>query len=73
VLLYSTVRIKNLTSGMELNYTLVPESESNIVEKKISVSSPIGQGLLGKKIGEIAKIDVPSGTVDFKILSISRS
>jgi len=73
VLLYSTVRIKNLNSGMELNYTLVPESESNIVQKKISVSSPIGQGLLGKKIGEIAKIDVPSGIVDFKILSISRS
>ena len=73
VLLYSTVRIKNLNSGMELNYTLVPESESNIVQKKISVSSPIGQGLLGKKIGEIAKIDVPSGVVDFKILSISRS
>ena len=73
VLLYSTIRIKNLTSKMELNYTLVPESESNIVQKKISVSSPIGQGLLGKKIGEIAKIDVPSGIVDFKILSISRS
>ena len=73
VLLYSTIRIKNLTSKMELNYTLVPESESNIVKKKISVSSPIGKGLLGKKIGEIAKIDVPSGTVDFKILSISRT
>ena len=73
VLLYSTIRIKNLTSKMELNYTLVPESESNIVKKKISVSSPIGKGLLGKKIGEIAKIDVPSGVVDFKILSISRS
>ena len=73
VLLYSTIRIKNLTSKMELNYTLVPESESNIVKKKISVSSPIGKGLLGKKIGEIAEIDVPSGTVDFKILSISRT
>jgi len=73
VLLYSNVRIKNLNSGAELTYTLVPESESNIVAKKISISSPIGQGLLGKKIGEITKIDVPSGSIDLKILSISRS
>jgi transcription elongation factor GreA len=73
VLLYSNVRIKNLNSGAELTYTLVPESESNIVSKKISISSPIGQGLLGKKIGEIAKVDVPSGSIDFEILSISRS
>ena len=59
VLLYSHVEIKNVTTGSILKYTLVPESESNIVEKKISVSSPIGKGLLGKKVGEIAKINIP--------------
>ena len=72
VLLYSHVEIKNVTTGSILKYTLVPESESNIVEKKISVSSPIGKGLLGKKVGEIAKINIPSGMIDFKILNISR-
>ncbi|MBL31568.1 MAG: transcription elongation factor GreA [Flavobacteriales bacterium] len=72
VLLYSHVEIKNVTTGSILKYTLVPESESNIVEKKISVSSPIGKGLLGKKVGEIAKINIPSGMIDFEILNISR-
>ena len=72
VLLYSSVRIKNLDTESELTYTLVPESESSIVEKKISISSPIGQGLLGKKVGEIAKINVPSGSIDFEILNITR-
>ena len=73
VLLYSNVEIKNLNSGLVLNYTIVPESESNIVEKKISISSPIAKGLLGKKRGEIAQINTPSGSVDFKVLHISRS
>ena len=73
VLLYSNVEIKNLNSGLVLNYTIVPESESNIVEKKISISSPIAKGLLGKKIGEIAQINTPSGSIDFKVLNISRS
>tara|TARA_Y100001968_G_C19131092_1_gene606753 strand:- start:46 stop:522 length:477 start_codon:yes stop_codon:yes gene_type:complete len=73
VLLYSNVKIKNLDSGAEINYILVPESESDIVKKKISISSPIGQGLLGKKIGEIAKINVPSGSINFEIINISRS
>ena len=72
VLLYSTVEIKNVKTGMSLSYTLVPESEANVALKKISVSSPIGQGLLGKKVGDIAQIHVPSGIVDFKILNISR-
>jgi len=72
VLLYSHVEIKNATTGSVVKYTLVPESESNIVEKKISVSSPIGKGLLGKKVGEIAKINIPSGMIDFEILNISR-
>tara|TARA_B100001250_G_scaffold394234_1_gene397885 strand:+ start:1152 stop:1628 length:477 start_codon:yes stop_codon:yes gene_type:complete len=73
VLLYCNVTIKNLDSGAEINYILVPESESDIVKKKISISSPIGQGLLGKKIGEIAKINVPSGSINFEIINISRS
>ena len=73
VLLYSTVEIENVKTGISLSYTLVPESEANVASKKISVSSPIGQGLLGKKVGEIAQINVPSGVVDFKILNISRS
>ena len=57
---------------MSLSYILVPESETNVAAKKISISSPIGQGLLGKKVGDIAKISVPSGIIDFKILNISR-
>jgi transcription elongation factor GreA len=72
VLLYSKVEIKNINTGMVMSYTLVPESETNVASKKISVSSPIGQGLLGKKVGEIAKINVPSGVIDFKVLNISR-
>ena len=72
VLLYSEVRIKNLDTEAELIYTLVPESESNLAEKKISISSPIGQGLLGKKIGEVAKINIPSGFINFEILNITR-
>ena len=72
VLLYSKVEIENVKTGMSISYTLVPESETNVAPKKISVSSPIGQGLLGKKVGEIAKINVPSGVIDFKVLNISR-
>ena len=73
VLLYSKVEIENVKTGMSLSYTLVPESEANVVSKKISISSPISQGLLGKKVGDIAQINVPSGVFDFKILNISRS
>ena len=73
VLLYSKVEIKNLNSDMTVTYAIVPESESSIAEKKISVNSPIGQGLLGKKVGDIAQIKIPSGVIDFKILRISRS
>tara|TARA_B100001250_G_scaffold138672_1_gene118718 strand:+ start:3588 stop:4064 length:477 start_codon:yes stop_codon:yes gene_type:complete len=73
VLLYSNVEIKNMDNGSVLNYLLVPDSESNIAEKKISISSPIGKGLLGKKVGDIAQISIPSGSIDFKVLNISRS
>ena len=72
VLLYSKVEIKNMNSGAKITYSIVPESESDIASKKISVSSPIGQGLLGLKVGEIAQINVPSGVVGFEILNISK-
>ena len=73
ILLYSNIEIKNLNTGAILNYMLVPESESNIVEKKISVSSPIGKGLLGKKVGDIAQVNIPSGIINLEVLDISRS
>ena len=73
VLLYSKVKLKNNKTNTILEYILVPESEANVAAKKISVSSPIGQGLLGKKIGNIVEIDVPSGLICFEILNISRS
>jgi len=72
ILLYSKVEIKNLKTGMIVNYVLVPESESNIVEKKISVSSPIGKGLLGKKVGDVVNINIPAGIIEFEVISISR-
>ena len=71
VLLYSKVEMKNMTNGTVMVYSLVPESETDVASKKISISSPIGQGLLGKKVGEIAEISVPSGFIKFEILSIS--
>ena len=57
---------------MEMNYTLVAESEADLKSGKISVNSPIGKGLLGKKIGEIAEVNVPNGTLKFEIISINR-
>jgi len=72
ILLYSKVEIKNLKTGVIVNYTLVPDSESSIVEKKISISSPIGKGLLGKKVGDTAHINIPAGVIDFEIINISR-
>ena len=72
VLVLSKVKIKNQNNGMEMTYTLVAESEANLATGKISVSSPIGKGLLGKKVGDIAEIQVPNGTLKFEILEISR-
>ena len=72
VLVLSKVTIKNLNNQMQLNYTLVAESEADLKSGKISVSSPIGKGLLGKKVGEIAEVTVPSGTLKFEIISIER-
>lgn len=72
VLVLSTVRIKNQTNGLELSYKLVAESEADLKSGKISVTSPIGKGLLGKSVGEIAEINVPNGTLKFEILEITR-
>lgn len=68
----SLVRIKNLNNNAELEYRLVAENEANLAEKKISVDSPIGQGLLGKEVGEIAEVKVPAGVIKFEILEINR-
>ncbi|MBK5285788.1 MAG: transcription elongation factor GreA [Bacteroidia bacterium] len=72
VLILSQVKIKNLGNKQEVVYTLVSEKEADLKSGKISVSSPIGKGLLGKTVGEIAEIDVPSGKMQFKILDIKR-
>ncbi|WP_273568304.1 transcription elongation factor GreA [Maribacter halichondriae] len=72
-LILSTVKLKNQNNGMEMKYTLVAESEADLKTGKISVSSPIGKGLLGKKVGDVAEITVPNGTLKFKILEITRS
>ena len=71
-LILSTVKIKNTKNGMEVSYTLVAESEANLKEKKISVDSPIGKGLLGKEVGDVAEIDTPGGKMEFEIINISR-
>ena len=72
VLVLSTVKLKNLANKMQITYTLVAESEADLKAGKISVSSPIGKGLLGKSVGEIAEIKVPNGTLKLEILEISR-
>lgn len=72
VLVLSIVKIKNQTNGMVMTYTLVAESEADLKTGKISVTSPIGKGLLGKKVGEVAEITVPNGVLKFEILEISR-
>jgi transcription elongation factor GreA len=72
VLLLSTVTIKNLKTGARLQYTIVPEQEANIRTGRISVTSPIAKGLLGKKAGDKVEIAVPAGTITFEILEVSR-
>jgi len=70
VSILSKVKIKNLANKMEFTYTLVSEEEADLKEKKISIQSPIGKGLLGKKIGDKAKINTPGGTMEFEIIEI---
>ncbi len=72
VLIYSIVTIKNLANNKEFVYTIVPESEADFKSGKISVTSPIAKGLLGKKTGEIAEVNAPVGLLKFEILKIAR-
>ena len=72
VLVLSKVKIKNQLNGMEMDYTLVADGEADLASGKISVNSPIGKGLLGKSVGDIAQINVPSGIINFEIIEISR-
>ena len=71
VSLLSVVTIKNLANNSEMSYTIVSESEADLSQKKISASSPIGKGLIGKEVGDIADIVVPNGMIQFEILKIS--
>lgn len=71
-LILSKVKVKNIANKMEMEYTLVSEEEANLKEKKISVSSPIGKGLLGKALGDVAEIKVPAGLLKLEIINISR-
>jgi transcription elongation factor GreA len=72
VFILSKVLIKNQMNGMEIEYTLVAENEADIKVRKISIESPIGKGLLGKKVGDVAEIQTPGGIMNFEIISISR-
>lgn len=72
VLIHSIVKIKNTANKATMTYTLVAETESDLKVGKISVDSPIGKGLLGKKVGEVAEVKVPSGTIKFEVVEISR-
>jgi transcription elongation factor GreA len=72
ILILSKVKLKNVANGMTMSYTIVPEKEANLKESKISVESPIGKGLLGKKVGDVAEITVPNGKVSFEIVEVGR-
>lgn len=72
VYILSTVTMKNKANGMEVKYTLVAENEADLKEKKISIDSPIGKGLLGKSVGDIADVQTPNGIIQFEVLEITR-
>ena len=72
VFILSKVTIKNVVNNAEMQYTLVAENEADLKEKKISVDSPIGKGLLGKTKGEIADVQTPNGIMKFEIIDITR-
>lgn len=71
VQILNKVKIKNVANGMTMEYTIVADSEANLKEKKIASSTPIAQGLLGHKVGDIVEVRVPSGLVKFEIIEIS--
>ena len=73
VLVLSTVKVRNKMNNSEMEYTLVAQREADLSLGKISVDSPIGKGLLGKKVGETTSIQVPRGKIELEILKISRS
>ena len=71
-LILSTVKIKNVKNGTIMEYTLVAGNEADLKLRKISIDSPIGKGLLGKSVGDIAPVETPNGTIEFEIIAISR-
>lgn len=71
VQLLTKVKIKNTKNGAQMVYAIVPESEANLKEAKISVNTPIAQGLMGKKIGDIVDVKVPAGVIPFEIIDIT--
>ncbi len=72
VLILSTVEVKNLKLGKTQTFTLVSENEADLKTGRLSVTSPIGKGLLGKKVGELADVTTPAGNIQFEVLSITR-
>lgn len=72
VYILSKVTIKNQKNDMTITYTLVAENEANLKEKKLSIDSPIGKGLVGKKVGDIAEVQTPGGIIPFEIMEITR-
>jgi transcription elongation factor GreA len=71
VQILNKVELKNLKNGAKMIYTIVSESEANLKENKIAISTPIAQGLLGKKVGDVADIQVPQGVISLEIVNIS--
>lgn len=71
VQILNKVELKNVKNGAKMTYTIVSESEANLKEGKISVTTPIAQGLLGKKVGEVAEIKVPQGIINLEVVNIS--
>ncbi len=71
VQILNRVKLKNLKTGAEMEYTIVSESEANLKEKKISVNTPIAKGLMGKRVGDVTEIQVPNGVVTFEIVNIA--
>lgn len=67
----STVQLKNVKTGSEMTYTIVSEREANLKENKISIATPIAQGLLGKKVGDVASITIPHGVIELEVLKIT--
>ena len=72
VLIQCKVKIKNVDNDMEIEYQIVAENEADLKARKISVESPIGKGLLGKEVGDVAEVQVPSGIMKFEVLEINR-